>query len=188
MRLLLLLLAAASASAAGMDEATTRKLIDKVLAVPTAEVDPRLVDPFLALDPETAPKPKRKKVAARQIEIRTLFKLHDTKKKGAILQPVPGCTVESGVKSHAQVDAYKFAGYEEVQEDERDEVEKRTMCTETDMVCQFSLVIFHDKGSKKPRRIFFHANDPLMAIVAGIRGKAGGQTKFFGLGGVTCSK
>ncbi len=181
-----LVLAAAPARAA--DAELTRRLVDTVLKVPTNEVDPRLVEPFLAVDPATQPKSKRDKVAAKQIELKTLLKLHDTKKKGGILPPAVGCDQSKAVVPHSMLGAYKFAGYEEIFEEEQREIEKRTFCTETEQICQFSLVILHDRGSNKPRRLMLHANDPLMGIVASIRGKGGGQTKFFGLGGVTCSK
>lgn len=180
------LLLAAPARAA--DAALTAQIVDTVLKVPTDAVDPRLIEPFLAVEPETQPKAKREKIRIKQIELRTLLKLHDTKKKGGILPPAAGCDQSKGVQPHKMLGAYLFAGYEEIFEEEQREIEKRTFCTETEMICQFSLVILHDKGSKKPRRLLLHANDPLMGIVASIRGKAGGQTKFFGAGGLTCSK
>lgn len=185
---LALVLALLAAPAAAADADLTRQIVDTVLKVPTNDVDPRLIEPFLAVDPETQPKAKRAKIAAKQIELRTLLKLHDTKKKGGILPPAVGCDQTKSVVPHASMPYYQIAGYEEIFEEEQQEIEKRTFCTETEQICQFSLMIFHDKGSKKPRRLALHSNDPLMAIVASIRGKAGGQTKFFGLGGVTCSK
>lgn len=188
MNALALALALLAAPARAGDADLTRQIVDAVLKVPTSEVDPRLIEPFLAVDPATQPKAKRSRIVAKQIELKTLLKLHDTKKKGGILPPAVGCDQSKAVVPHSMLGAYQFAGYEEIFEEEQREIEKRTFCTETEQICQFSLMIFHDKGSKKPRRLMLHANDPLMGIVASIRGKGGGQTKFFGLGGVTCSK
>lgn len=183
---LVLLLLAAPAGA--VDPALERQIVDTVIKVPTDAVDPRLIEPFLAVDPAAHPKAKRQKIRAKQIELRTLLKLHDTKKKGGILSPVPACTREKGFRPTSDLPAYRVAGFVDIEETERDELEKQTLCTEDDMVCQFSLTIFQDKGSKKPRLLTLNGKDPLMALVGAMRGKAGGQTKFFGAGGITCSK
>jgi hypothetical protein len=163
------------------------KLARYVLDTPTADAEPALVKRFLDLDPSRLPKKMRGDAATKQLEIKTLVKLHDTKKKGGILNPVPGCNSSSGIRKTADIPAYQFIGYGEIFEEERAEVEKRTLCNEDDMVCQFSLVIFHDGNPKIPRRLFMHGQDPLMGIIAASRGKAGGQTNFFGSGAITCA-
>lgn len=163
------------------------KLARYVLDTPTNEAAPALVNRFLDLDPARLPKKMRGDAATKQLEIKTLLKLHDTKKKGSILNPVPGCNSASGIRKTADIPAYQFIGYGEIFEEERAEVEKRTLCNEDDMVCQFSLVIFHDGNPKVPRRLFMHGQDPLMGIIAASRGKAGGQTNFFGSGAITCA-
>jgi hypothetical protein len=185
---LTLALALLAAPSLGSDANLTRQIVDTVLKVPTDAVDPRLVQPFLEVDPETQPKAKREKIRAKQLEFRTLLKLHDTKKKGNILSPAPGCAYEQGLRPTSDIPFYRIAGFGEIEEVERDELERRTLCTQDDMVCQFSLTIFHDKGSKKPRRLFLNGKDPLMAIIGEIRTTKSGQSKFFGLGGISCTK
>jgi hypothetical protein len=77
-------------------------------------------------------------------------------------------------------------GFTPITEDDERCVMERTTCKEIDLGCQFSLHIFWDKGSKKDRRLYFLAADPIMAIVGQCRGKGGGQSKFFGGGTLSC--
>jgi hypothetical protein len=72
-----------------------------------------------------------------------------------------------------------FSGYESVTEDELKYVVETTKCTEVDLGCRFSMMIFFEKG--KDRLIKFNPADPIMAKVAESRGK-GGTTHFFGAG------
>ncbi|MBI3289520.1 MAG: hypothetical protein HYZ74_08390, partial [Elusimicrobia bacterium] len=149
---------------------------------------PSVIEPFLTIDPETLPKRMRAKIRAKQLEIRTLLKLHDTKKKGSILQPSEGCTQASFVKPTSELPGYAFAGYEEITESEERQLLERTLCNEVDLGCHFSLVIFYDAGSKVPRKLYMSTMDPLMALVAAARGgsKAGvGGNGYFGTG-ISC--
>jgi len=167
------------------DDAATVQLVDYFLKTPTAEVNPKLVDPFLAVDPDALPRRRRDKARAKQLEIRTLLKLHDTKKKGSWLGPVEGCTLSSIVHPLMEMGAYRIAGFSEITEDELDYVMEKTKCKEIDLGCQFSLIIFFDKG--KPRHLMLSANDPLNATIAEFHaGHVGGQTNFFGKGTFTC--
>jgi hypothetical protein len=163
-------------------DATTVQIAEYFQKVPLSDANPKLVEPFLAIDSTTLPKKLRAKTQAKQLEIKTLLKLHDTKKKGNWLQPAT-CTADSFVKPLKDSAAYAMAGYVNLTEDEEQYIMHKTQCTETDMGCQFSMTIFHDKG--KPRRLMIHPNDPLAALAAESHGKAGGQTQFFGLG-LTC--
>ena len=189
--LLSLLLAAGPARAAdaappdaGTADETTVKLVDYFLKTPIADANPKLVDPFLAVDSAALPKRQRAKAKAKQLELKTLLKLHETKKKGNWLQPAEGCTVDTIVKPLKDMPIYALAGYVEINETEEQYVMEKTHCTEQDMGCQFSLIIFHDKG--KPRRLELHERDPLNAFVTESHSKTAGQTKFFGVG-LTCA-
>jgi hypothetical protein len=162
---------------------TTLELVDYFLKVPISEANPKLIDPFLQVDPETLPKKLRRKVQGRQIEISTLLKLHETKKAGSLIQPSEVCTGKEMILPLDQAEFYKGFGYEEVNEDELQYVMNKTKCTEIDLGCRFSLKIFFKKG--KDRRLEFYASDPIMGIVAETRGKGGGGTRFFGIG-LTC--
>ncbi|MBI3564015.1 MAG: hypothetical protein HY079_02325 [Elusimicrobia bacterium] len=163
-------------------EKTTVQLVEYFLKVPTSEADPKLVNPFLAVDTQTLPKKLRKKALGKQIEIRNLIKLHETKKAGSILMPLEGCSEKDFVLPLNQASFYLGLGYEEVNEDELEYVKNKTKCTEVDLGCRFTMKLFFTKS--KPRRMMFIPEDPIMAIVAESRGK-GGSTKFFGLG-LTC--
>ena len=155
------------------------ELAEYFIKVPTAEADPKLVTPFLALDVEKLPKKIRQKVRTKQIEIQTLLKLHDTKKMGYIIQPMEGCSEKDFVLPLAQAPLFISMGFEEITDDELEFVKNKTKCTEVDLGCRFSLKIFYTKP--KPRRLEFFATDPVMGIVAESRGKHG-NTNFFGSG------
>jgi hypothetical protein len=184
--LLSLLLAAAPLRAegkktadSGTADATAVQLADYFVKTDVADANPKLVEPFLAIDAATLPKRLREKAAAKQVEIRTLLKLHDTKKKGNWVQPVDGCKITDIVKPLKDIPIYKLAEFVELKEDEEQFVMSKTNCTELNMGCEFSLIIFFEKG--KPRQLMLQGKDPLWAIVAQMHGK-GGQTNFFGTG------
>lgn len=167
---------------AGTADKTTLDLVQYFLKVDTAEANPKLIDPFLKIDPETLPKKLRKKTMGKQFELKTLLKLHDTKKMGVLIQKKDDCDPNAMIHPLSQADTYLGFGNEEINEEELEYVMKKTKCNEIDLGCRFSLLIFFEK--KKPRRLEFLAADPIMAIVAESRGK-GGSTHFFGMG-VTC--
>ncbi len=56
---------------------TTLELVQYFLKVPTAEANSKLIEPFLAVKPETLPKKLRGKTAAKQAEISALLRLHN---------------------------------------------------------------------------------------------------------------
>jgi hypothetical protein len=183
--LLALLLAAAPAPAraaakSGTADKTTLELVGYFLKVPTAQASPKLIQPFLAVDVDTLPPRLRRKTRAKQIQIRTLIKVHDARKKGMIVQPAAGCTLDSIVRPTSDETAYMLAGFQFITEDEEHFVLQQTKCQEEDLGCEFSLVIFHDAGSKKPRKLALHVRDPLMGLVARYREKGSGSTHFFG--------
>ena len=155
----------------------TLDLVNYFLKGELADANPKLVEPFLAVKIETLPKKLRNKAAAKQVEIAALLRLHDVKKKGIFVQPVKDCSETSFVKPLNMANA--FSDYETVTEDELKYVMDQTKCTEMDLGCRFSLLIFFEK--KKDRILKFNAADPIMTKVAEYRGK-GGSTHFFGMG------
>jgi hypothetical protein len=158
---------------------TTVQLVEYFLKTPPADANPALVDPFLAVDASSLPKKLRSKAAAKQTEIRALVRLHDTRKAGSIIQPMEGCTEKAFVKPLSMAGFFPFPDYEVVNEDELKYVMDKTRCTEIDLGCRFSMLIFFEK--KKDRVVKFAASDPIMAIVAESRRKTG-STNFFGSG------
>ena len=174
--------AAETGAAAGTADKTTVELVEYFLKVPTSDANPELVDPFLAVKTETLPARLRGKARAKQIEIRALIKVHDAKKKGMIVQRPAGCTMDSFVRPFSDEYAYRIAHYVPITEDEELYLLKQTGCVETDLGCEFSLTIFHDAGSTRPRRLMLHESDPLMGIVARYREHGSGGTRFFGTG------
>lgn len=158
---------------------TTVQLVEYFLKVPPSEANPKLVEPFLAVKTETLPKKLRKRAAAKQTEINAILRLHDTHKSGYIIQPMPDCNEKDFVKPLSMAPYFPFPSYETVNEDELKYVMNKTKCTEIDLGCRFSMLIFFQK--KKDRVVKFAAADPIMALVAESRQK-GGSTNFFGSG------
>ena len=169
--------------AATSADTTTLRIVEVVLKAPTTDIDPRLIGPFMAVDAQSLPRKLRRKTQAKQIEISTLLKLHDTKKAGNFVQPLEGCSEKNFVLPLEQAGLYATIGYEEINEDELKYVMDKTTCKEIDLGCRFSLKIFFKTG--KDRRLMFYASDPIMALVAESRGKGGNGTRFFGVG-ITC--
>ncbi|MFI5362849.1 MAG: hypothetical protein ACHQ49_12825 [Elusimicrobiota bacterium] len=171
----------AKADAAATADKGTIDLVNYFLKVDLADANTKLVDEFLAVKTDTLPKKLRGKAAAKQIEITALLRIHDVKKKGIFVQqPAQECNEKDFVKPLSM--AGFFYGYEVVNEDELKYVMDKTKCTEIDLGCRFSMLIFFEK--KKDRVIKFNANDPIMALVAESHA-GGGTTKFFGMG-FTC--
>ena len=157
-------------------------LAERMLKIELSDAPPVLIEPFLALDSNALPKRLREKTRARQLEIRTYLKLYDTKKKGGVLQAVEACSETSFVKPMKDLPFYREAGWtEEITEFEEDQVSEFTLCREIDLGCHFTLMIFHDAGSKKPRRLFLTGSDPIMMLVARARSKTLGGN-YFGTG------
>lgn len=167
------------AAAAAADK-TTIDLVNYFLKIDLADANPKLIDPFLAVKTETLPKKLQAKAAAKQVEVSALLRIHDVKKKGIFVQPqAAACTAADFVKPLAMAAMFPDPGYETVTEDELKYVMDQTKCTEDDLGCRFSMLIFFTKG--KDRVIKFNAVDPIMAKVAEYRGK-GGSSHFFGMG------
>jgi hypothetical protein len=160
----------------------TVELVQYFLKVPTEDASPKLIDPFLAVKSETLPKKLRNKTVAKQAEIGALLRLHDTKKGGTYIHHAEGCSEKDFVKPLTLSGFFGPPAYAEVTEDEIQYVQTNTHCTELDLGCRFSLLIFFEK--KRPRVIKFLAADPIMAIVAQSHG-GGTGSHLFG-SGLTC--
>jgi hypothetical protein len=159
-----------------------------MLKTPLNEAKTAVIEPFLAIDTETLPKKLRVKARAKQVEVKTLLKLHDTKKKGNVLQSLPGCSAGQFVKHPRELPFFQQVGYAEVNEDDVEAVKTRTLCTDDDLTCQFSMLIFYDPDAKpkKPRRLFLLPNDPLMIMIEAAKKKVQGGN-YFGTG-FSCMK
>jgi hypothetical protein len=190
MRLIALLLCLAGTAALGAeppDDATKLKIVEYMLKTPTEDASPAVIEPFLAIDPQTLPKKLQSKAYAKQLEVKTLLKLHDTKKKGSWLKPSEGCTADTFIKPTKEIPIYQSFGYAEVDQEDVDTVSKRTHCKEIEFGCQFSMIIFFDRDAKKPkpRRLFFMQTDPIMALIGAAHSHVGGGN-YFG-GGLSCA-
>jgi hypothetical protein len=170
----------APADLTGTADKHTVDLVGYFLKVELADASPKLIDPFLAVKTETLPKKMQGKAAAKQVEISAVLRLHDVKKKGIFVNP-PGeqCDETSFVKPLSLASLFPDPGYETVTEDELKYVIEQTKCTEIDLGCRFSMLIFFEK--KKDRIVKFNAMDPIMAKVAEYRGH-GGTSHLFGMG------
>jgi hypothetical protein len=170
----------AAAAAVVPADKETIDLVNYFLKVELADASPKLIDPFLAVKIETLPKKLQGKAAAKQVEITALLRLSHVKKKGIFVQPpAEECSEASFVKPLNMAGFFPSPGYEVVTDDDLKCVMDQTKCTEDDLGCRFSMLIFYEK--KKERVVKFMASDPIMAIVAGCRGKSG-TTHFFGSG------
>jgi hypothetical protein len=169
----------AGAPAATADQ-TTIDLVKYFLKIDLADANPKLIDPFLAVKTETLPKKLQARASAKQVELTALLRIHDVKKKGIFVQPnAQVCSAADFVKPLSMASMFPDPGYETVTEDELKYVMDQTKCTEDDLGCRFSMLIFFEKG--KDRIVKFNAVDPIMAKVAEYRGK-GGNSHFFGMG------
>jgi hypothetical protein len=186
------LLAAAVAAAAApeapkADPASELKLAKYFLSVPTESAEPSLVDPFLALDAETLPKALRLKVRAKQLEIRTLISIHQAKKRG-LARRAENCQPKR--YKVGDVGMIRLVGAEEIEEEIIDCVQRRTDCTEDEMICGFSLfVTVKPRPKARPlKRFFLLPADPLMGIVTSCRSGGSGSTNFFGGSSPRCER
>ena len=170
-----------------------REIVEAVAKRDVAQLDPMVVRRFMELDPESYPPKLRAKAQAKRLEIETLLKIHDGRRKGGI-RSIPatgtaGCVPKYREPSYGSV--LLTVGYEEVLEEEVECVESRTSCTENDLMCEFTLNVTQGakkKSGRTEKRYYIHGKDPIMAKVAECRGKAGGQTNFFNSGVFSCNR
>ena len=178
-------------------DADTLKMVEFFLKTPVSQLPPDLpssyVDRFMAVDPETLPAKLRKRVAAKKLEFHTLAHLATGNKKGLIRIPDDNCAIPVDSKSD-DAKTLIMAGYQEIEELEKDIIQEKSKCTERDMMCEFSLQIVVERDPKtqkvKRRRFFLYDTDPLFAFIAEYRGRGrvGGNTPFFGQPKALCSR
>lgn len=188
--LILCLAALAAAADSGPDEATRIKMVEYMLKTPMNEADPTLVSGFMQIDAGTLPKKLRDKARAKQMEVDAIVKIHKGKKQGPFRFPAPGCVPKrygpEGVRIMAMIQ-----GNAEIAWEEEDYVEKKTNCTEDQLLCEFSLnvVVIPRKGQPPLKRFYLMEQDPLMALVAEKRGGGGSAgNRYFQELKPTCQK
>ncbi|HVE11822.1 MAG TPA: hypothetical protein VNI01_00390 [Elusimicrobiota bacterium] len=194
MPLILAALLAASAAAAPAKappkvppaDADTVKLVEYVLRTPTNELAPETVPPFLEIDPASLPERLRDRYSGKRVELETLAKLSEGKKKPFIRRlgndAEARCDYEED--DGRKLGIYRSVGFEEIYEDEVVKLSDRTKCTTCEMQEEFTLrmLIVKKKGEKQPTKHYLlHAKDPLFAIVGAIRQGIGTGTNFFGV-------
>ena len=185
------------AGAAAPLDADTAAMVEAFLKLPTESLPAEHISRFLAVDPEALPKKLRRPFQAKRLELYSLKQLGQTKKKGLILTPEDHCEAPKEAKSQ-DISVLLMAGYQEITEDEKEWVGRRTHCNEQDMLCEFSLQILDEKlaSGKRPRyrrRYFLFCSaacDPLMVLIGVYRAHVKtSNTNFFGTGaGPVCSR
>ncbi|MBI3551091.1 MAG: hypothetical protein HY077_01120 [Elusimicrobia bacterium] len=170
---------------AGAAEAAkdTIQMVEYFLKTPIADLPAGSVEQFLAVDPESLPKKLRERYKGRRLELYTLKRVAQGKKKGTLRTPEPDCDAPKDAKS-GEIGVLKAAGYEELFETDLVCIERESKCTPHDLMCEFTLQIFVEKkGKKKISRFFMYKSDVMMGIVAVCRDevRVGKQTNFFGV-------
>ncbi len=187
---LLITLFMTPAEAAGVDKDTIQ-MVEAFLKKPTAELPPQHVGRFLEIDAKSLPEKLRRPFEAKKLELYTLRSIAGQKKRGFVRMPEEDCGVPNETDTQ-DAGMLVLAGYTEITQDELLHVIEKTKCTERDLMCEFSLRIAaarDPKTKKAALRYFFHANDPLMALVGVYRsgGKGGRNTPFFGGSTFVCT-
>lgn len=178
-----------STSKAAPETVELVELILKSSLESLSELSSEKIEEFLAVDAESLPKKLRQRFKAKSLELRNWMQMRKGKEKGIIRMPEKNCSPVSGSKGD-EVQVLIMAGFTEITKQEKEYLERKTKCTEEDMMCEFTLQIVVEKKTKgfKQRRFFLHPRDPLMAFVGEFRaGAKGGNTNFFGIGGPSCS-
>lgn len=168
---LILLLAGPVLADDGPDAATRVKIAEYMLKTPLDEADPTLVSGFMKLDTATLPKKLREKSRARQMEIDAVVKIHKGKKKGPFRFP-EACMPKVYKGAEGLRAMQMIQGNGEIEGDEKDYIERKTGCTEEQLMCEFSLniVVILRPGKPPLQRFFLMEADPIMALVAEKRG------------------
>ncbi len=189
-----------SQAAASKDQV---KLVEYFLKTPTKNLNPDMVPAFLSVGSQNLPKKLREKYTAKVMELYSLRKTAEGKKEGFIRTPddsSPQCRefrVKKGLRMYSSVfpkDLIKGKSVPEIMRMLRlghfarlsgqymPCLQKKTQCTEQDMVCGFTLNILSAKKGKGRRNYYFiYENDPLgVAYSLCERPGVGKNTHFFG--------
>ncbi|MEK7858858.1 MAG: hypothetical protein AAB320_06910 [Elusimicrobiota bacterium] len=171
-------------------DADTLAMVTAFVKMKTGDLPPDSIDRFLAVDMAALPEKLRKPFEAKRFELNVLRHMAQKKKSGTVRMPEADCSTPQEAKAN-QSGIMQMAGFEEIFDNELLYLMKTTLCTERDMMCEFSLQIILEKDpkSKKPHpRYFLHQKDPLFALVGEYRGTGSSHnTKFFGRGGPSCA-
>ena len=187
----LLLLALLAGPCRAEPDHDTLKMVEVFVQTPVADLPSEHIDEFLAVDAGTLPKKLREPYQRRKLELMTLKQLSHAKKKGILIASDDKCEIPHEAKS-GEIKMLKYVGYQEIAVDEKEWVEKKTKCTEHQMLCDFTLQIVDEKKRPPRRRYFLYcksaACDPLYVLIGTYRAKIRGEsTKFFGSGGPSCT-
>jgi len=173
-------------------DADTVKMVEFFIKAPVSDLPADHIQDFMAVDPDTLPKKLVEPFKGKRLELYTLKQEAAGKKRGVYRMPEKDCEITKDAKSD-DLAALKFAGYQEITDDEEKCVEEHTKCNEHDMLCEFSLqiavetIVLKNKKKTRIRHLFLHQNDVLMGVVAECREGVGGQTNFFGTMKPTCA-
>ena len=144
------------------------------------------------MDPEALPNKLQQPFLAKRLELNTLKRLAEGKKRGGVRMPAEDCAIPKD--DQGLLATYlRIAGFKEISDDEEKFLEKQTKCTERDLMCEFSLLIIQEpkgkgKGKEKRRRFFLHFRDPIFALVDQYREQGNAkQTNFFGAATPVCA-
>ena len=146
--LLALLVAASPAASAPQKRSASdpevRKLVEYVIKVPTGELAPQTIPPFLEVDPATLPDELKGKWWAKKEELFALQKIAGGKKKAPLrriaMEAKAKCTQEEA--SDQQLKIMKMAGFDRILESELLELMNKTNCSECELQEEFTLRVF----------------------------------------------
>jgi len=180
--------AAAPAQAASVQDNV--ELVKAFLAAPTEQLPPEFIPEFLAVKAAELPQKLRQPFAAKRLELYTLKRIVEGRKKGRVRTPEADCSVAKEAQG-GSVGLLKLAGYEEITEDEERWVMDKTKCSERHLMCEFTLQVVIAKAKKTVparRSLFLHPKDPIFALVGQYRAQGREkQTDFFGMGNPVCA-
>lgn len=192
MALLTALLGATLALAAPAAKASsaTVKLVEFFVKTPTGDLPPEQVPDFLAVDSATLPQKLQTPYESKKFELLALKKNSDAKYKPPLrLLGKESAASDENCGPPRDMATHKLllqVGFAEVTEDEVQYLMQETKCTECELRTEFTLTIVATppakKGGKKQLHYLFHANDPIMTLLATYRsGTKTPNTNFFGI-------
>ncbi|OIO04157.1 MAG: hypothetical protein AUJ52_15720 [Elusimicrobia bacterium CG1_02_63_36] len=168
----------------------TVELVDSFLKADTAKIPAGAIPVFMKIDPETLPERQRIPYEAKKAELQALRMAAESKRKPPIRmagkEPVENCPREKGTKK--LIDTLMGMGFGQLDPQEVLFLEKKTRCTECELIDEFGLkvtIVPPDKKKKEkyPMRYYLmHQNSPAWALIAAYRKGSEGGTNFFGVG------
>lgn len=178
---LILCLAGPLFAADAMDDETRDKVVAYMLKTPLSEADPVVASGFMKIDAQSLPPKLRDKAKAKQLEIDAAVKIRRGKKKGPFRFPA-ACEIKRYEGPEGMRVMGLIMGNQQIEGEEEEYIEKKTNCSEDQLICEFSLNIVIMKRKDKPplKHYFLMETDPLFALVAEKRGggASAGNTYF----------